>query len=346
MPRSAPSSSMLRSRAGKRADSAWGRFKRISAAAPPARSAPGTKVQTWAATADLTASLCSTPGASVMVSTYPQPYCAFSSSGEPTAATCPLAMIATRSASRSASSRKCVVSTMTRSRLCARMTSQLKRRAYGSMPLVGSSRNTTRGSPMKAIASDNLRRCPPESALAGVSIFAPRSTERAARTASAAATAVEGAPLMRAKISKCSRTVMLGHRISNCGQRPSERLMAPMSSDTESPSMSASPWVGCSMPVRSAMVVVLPAPLWPRRAVTSPACIDRSTPSTATLSPNTFVRFWMCTPLLPSAAAAALALPLVAGTPLAMLAALAERESDSTCCARSRSARSRRSRDQ
>jgi len=52
-------------------------------------------------------------------------------------------MMAMRSHRMSASSMKCVVSTITRLALLRRTTSQVNRREYGSMPLVGSSKNTT-----------------------------------------------------------------------------------------------------------------------------------------------------------------------------------------------------------
>eukprot|EP00976_Prorocentrum_cordatum_P085956 1186308-Prorocentrum_minimum.AAC.2 len=55
----------------------------------------------------------------------------------------PRDMMAMRSLSMSASSMKCVVSTTTRPVLLRRTTSHVKRRLKGSMPEVGSSRNTT-----------------------------------------------------------------------------------------------------------------------------------------------------------------------------------------------------------
>jgi hypothetical protein len=56
----------------------------------------------------------------------------------------PADMMATRSQSRSASSRKCVVSMMEHVEARLRITSQVNRRLYGSMPLVGSSRGQGR----------------------------------------------------------------------------------------------------------------------------------------------------------------------------------------------------------
>ena len=92
-----------------------------------------------------------------------------SSAGEPSAARRPPVMIATRSHSVSASSIACVVSsTVTPRSRRSRTRSHVVARACGSMPAVGSSRNTTRGRPMSAHASE--RRCawPPESRRTGV----------------------------------------------------------------------------------------------------------------------------------------------------------------------------------
>ena len=44
----------------------------------------------------------------------------------------------------------------------AEMTSHMKRRATGSIPVLGSSRNTIDGSPIMAMATDSLRLLPPE----------------------------------------------------------------------------------------------------------------------------------------------------------------------------------------
>ena len=60
---------------------------------------------------------------------------------------------------------KCVVSTTTRPSRWLRITFQVKRREYGSMPEVGSSRKTMRLPPMKAMPTDSLRFCPPDSVL-------------------------------------------------------------------------------------------------------------------------------------------------------------------------------------
>ena len=80
------------------------------------------------------------------MSLYPAPYRFFKNTGEPTHANRPADMMAIRSQSKSASSRKCVVSTTVvfLSAARRRITSHVNRRLYGSIPLVGSSKNATR----------------------------------------------------------------------------------------------------------------------------------------------------------------------------------------------------------
>ena len=51
---------------------------------------------------------------------------------------------------------------MVRPLVLAEMTSHMKRRASGSIPVEGSSRSTTAGSPMSAMATESLRLFPPE----------------------------------------------------------------------------------------------------------------------------------------------------------------------------------------
>src|ERR1017187_6113174 len=87
-----------------------------------------------------------------------------SSAAVPSAVTRPWSMTAIRSASRSASSRYWVVSsTVTPSsassvRMMPHMTSRLR----GSSPVVGSSRNSTLGRPIRLAARSRRRRIPPE----------------------------------------------------------------------------------------------------------------------------------------------------------------------------------------
>ena len=71
-------------------------------------------------------------------------------------------MIAMRSASISASSRKCVVRTSVRPSRWARSSCQIERRECGSIPEVGSSRKRVEEPPMSEIARQSFRFWPPE----------------------------------------------------------------------------------------------------------------------------------------------------------------------------------------
>ena len=101
---------------------------------------------------------------SICATTTSRPIVRLRSSGVPSATIRPLAMIPTRSASSSASSRYCVVRKTVSpcSRLRRRTSSQICRRLTGSRPVVGSSRNRTSGSCTRASARSRRRRMPPE----------------------------------------------------------------------------------------------------------------------------------------------------------------------------------------
>mmetsp|Transcript_11705 Transcript_11705/g.43405 ORF Transcript_11705/g.43405 Transcript_11705/m.43405 type:complete len:451 (+) Transcript_11705:3472-4824(+) len=201
-------------------------------------------------------------------SEYPPPNAVLTNSGDPAAASLPPCTTHTRSLSASASSMKCVVRStevalQVGGELAAeksaphslvsslevatslrpanpRITSQACRRESGSIPAVGSSRSTTSGSPMNAIARESLRRCPPESVPAGRSASSIKPTATSffsisKRTTSLYAAAqvllsaaevlfAATAPLSGrndANSSRCSRTVRLGHSTSNWGHTPS-----------------------------------------------------------------------------------------------------------------------------
>mmetsp|Transcript_6251 Transcript_6251/g.8287 ORF Transcript_6251/g.8287 Transcript_6251/m.8287 type:complete len:124 (-) Transcript_6251:15-386(-) len=121
-------------------------------------------------------------------------------------------MIAILSPRRSASSIKCVVRRTTRPSFFWRNRSHIARLEYGSMPEVGSSSITNFGDPMNAIATHSFLFMPPESEELNVSIFSSRPTSR-----TRALTKVEilsfGIPLIKANITRCSRTVIQGKRI-------------------------------------------------------------------------------------------------------------------------------------
>mmetsp|Transcript_4100 Transcript_4100/g.5434 ORF Transcript_4100/g.5434 Transcript_4100/m.5434 type:complete len:95 (+) Transcript_4100:3198-3482(+) len=88
-------------------------------------------------------------------------------------------MMAMRSDSRSASSMKCVVRMMALPSLNRRITSQVFLRLKGSIPLVGSSRNTTLGLPRKAMPMESFLFCPPDRVSTASLNFSSRPTSTA-----------------------------------------------------------------------------------------------------------------------------------------------------------------------
>ncbi len=91
------------------------------------------------------------------------PIWAFSSSLVPSAITLPWSITTIWSASRSASSRYCVVSsTVLPAATRASIVSHMPTRLRGSSPVVGSSRNSTGGRATSAAARSSRRRMPPE----------------------------------------------------------------------------------------------------------------------------------------------------------------------------------------
>ena len=98
------------------------------------------------------------------ISSRSPPTCSFSSSGRPSAITTPWSMTAIRSASRSASSRYCVVSStvVPAARRAPRSRPRARCRLRMSSPVVGSSRNRTGGRATSAAARSSRRRMPPE----------------------------------------------------------------------------------------------------------------------------------------------------------------------------------------
>mmetsp|Transcript_34797 Transcript_34797/g.63335 ORF Transcript_34797/g.63335 Transcript_34797/m.63335 type:complete len:200 (-) Transcript_34797:129-728(-) len=152
------------------------------------------------------------------------------------------------------------------------------------MPEVGSSRNTTLESPMKAMPTLSLRFCPPESDLAFLFRFSVRPTSTIIFS-TAPFRAARGTPLKTAYIRRCSRTVRSGYRMSCCGHTPSVRRMNFICVNTSRPWMKAAPPVGASRPVSIEIVVVLPAPLWPSSAVICPRYMVSPRSCTAFLGP-------------------------------------------------------------
>ena len=85
--------------------------------------------------------------------------------------------------------------------------------------------------------------------------------------------------------SRNSRPDSLSYRYGSSGTKPSRRLASRVSLTTSKPQTRTRPLVGRNRPTSILMLVVLPAPLGPRNANSSPRGTTRSKPATATFWP-------------------------------------------------------------
>mmetsp|Transcript_24326 Transcript_24326/g.75675 ORF Transcript_24326/g.75675 Transcript_24326/m.75675 type:complete len:206 (-) Transcript_24326:34-651(-) len=177
----------------------------------------------------------------------------------------------------SASSSMCVVNKQQPpAALMSPMESHMPRRLRGSRPVVGSSRMATAGEPTMAQATQRRRLMPPLSVLGIESCFSCNLVApRIFRTPFVAAR--PESPRMRAKRRMFSLTVRSSFKTVSCGQRP--MVVAPPAAPppTAVGRMSTEPPVGASSPVMQRIVVVLPAPLGPKRPSVAPAAAKKVT---------------------------------------------------------------------
>ena len=147
----------------------------------------------------LIAACVSAPAASVSAIRCP-PRDDLSSAGAPSAMTLPPSMTAIRLASWSASSRYCVVSSsVVPPATRPRTMSHISARALGSRPVVGSSRNSTAGFPIRLAARSRRRRMPPEYVLTArfaASVRSKRPSRSSARRRAAFAVSLLSCPIM------------------------------------------------------------------------------------------------------------------------------------------------------
>ena len=188
----------------------------------------------------------------------------------------PWCRIAIRSASCSASSRYWVVSSTVVPRPASSLTAcHTSRRAWGSSPVVGSSRKITGGFPMRLMAMSRRRRMPPEYVDTRRSA-ASVSWKRASRSS-----AIRPAPFRcrsRATSTRFSRPVRISSTAANCPVRLMDsRTCAPCAA-TSKPLTVAVPASALSSVDRIFTTVVLPAPLEPSRAKMLPRATSKSTP--------------------------------------------------------------------
>lgn len=161
--------------------------------------------------------------------------------------------------------------------------------AVVSMPDDGSSRKTSLDPPMRAIPSCNFHFWPPESDLTlWFLFFQSFKSQRSCQIS--LFLPVKGAPLKSENRLKCSQGVKRGKRMLCWGQTPIIFQSLPVFLKTSTPITWALPFDFPSIPERQLIVVVLPAPLCPRRANIYPAYMLMFKFSTATKEPKVFLK--------------------------------------------------------
>src|ERR1700676_1808627 len=162
----------------------------------------------------------------------------------------------------------------------------------GSRPPVGSSRMSSRGSCMKASTSPSFCLLPREYSRKR----RPRSSwKRSARS-------LTRGELIAPRIPPRYATTSLPRIPPNCGRSPgrdpTSRFTATESRSQSSPKMLALPADAWMSPMSSRMVVVLPAPLGPRKPNTSPSETSRSRSKRPRPEPKSLLRPWVTSTLL------------------------------------------------
>ena len=194
------------------------------------------------------------------------PIARFSAVGESSATMRPWSMIPTRSASSSASSRYCVVRKIV-TPACAfswRTSSHTRVRLTGSRPVVGSSRNSTSGLCTRAAARSRRRFMPPEYVAIRRSRASPSSMSPA-RSRTRRSASPRSSPNRRAWSRSSSRPLCWSSSAASCSATPMRSRTASGSVVTSWPATTARPAVGVSRVHSIRTVVVLPAPLGPRK---------------------------------------------------------------------------------
>jgi hypothetical protein len=179
-------------------------------------------------------------------------------------------------ASWSASSRYWVVSsTVVPTAASARIICQTSLRPCGSSPVVGSSRNSTRGATIKLAARSSLRRMPPEycrTGLASASVRANWLSSSSARCRAAPAGRWQSRPNM----TRFWRPDKISSTAAFCPASPMRARTWDAWRATSKPATRACPESGRSKVARTRTAVVLPAPFGPSRPRTVPCGTARS----------------------------------------------------------------------
>lgn len=188
----------------------------------------------------------------------------------------PSCRIAIRSASCSASSRYCVVRRTVVPRAArSRTTCHTSMRACGSSPVVGSSRNTIGGLPMRLIAMSRRRRMPPEYV---ETLRSPAAVSEKRSSSWSATTRGSGRWRSLAISTRFSRPLRISSTAANWPVRLIDSRTSAASSTTSKPATAACPASDFSSVARIFTSVVLPAPFEPSNAKMLPASTSKSTP--------------------------------------------------------------------
>ena len=214
-----------------------------------------------------------------------------SSSGRPTERSV-VEKMATRSHSRSASSRRWVVRKIVTPRWRSpSISSCTSRVATGSRPDVGSSKKTTSGSFSSARASPTRWRRPlervPHGSLARPAMLTASRARLYARTGVGQAVEAGEALQVLGHAQAEVEPGRLGH------DRDALADLDPVGRVRAKPATTAEPELGAMRVPSMRTVVVLPAPFGPRNPNTSPLATLSDRPSTAVRSPKRLVRCWV-----------------------------------------------------
>ncbi|RNA31840.1 hypothetical protein BpHYR1_020786 [Brachionus plicatilis] len=135
----------------------------------------------------------------------------------------------------------------------------------GSTPAEGSSRMTVLEPPTNATATDNFRCMPPDKFFEKSFFFGLKPVSSSIFSSSFSVDFLSR-PFSLAKNHKCSLTVKCGKSTLCWGTKPSDFRIESIDSVMSMSSIRAVPDVGEYSPVSKCMVVLFPAPLWPRKA--------------------------------------------------------------------------------
>ena len=161
---------------------------------------------------------------------------------------------------------------------------------FGSRPSVGSSRTRISGSCRIAWARPTRRLKPLERVSIGCSSTLSSST-RATVSATRRRFSSPRKPRTAAAKSRKARVVISEYSGAPSGRYPIRRFAATGLAAMSSPPTAMVPESAERKPVRTFIVVDLPAPLGPRNPRTSPRATEKLTPSTALIGPKCLTRF-------------------------------------------------------